>query len=400
MGRNVGHIVIHGVTWDGCDQGIEIDSFVNVHITECNFEHILSLYSALTLRGHGSVCINNSMFNNIAIRGVYLNVDSDDISAVPSITVYNSTFNNTTLVIIINDNNKNIHTNTGIFGNFTNEHGVFRFWLHGLHFNLTITDCFNNLYGPAQVFICCDSCNEKYEYIVDSSHNNVTMISNDTVVSCSISEGDTLKLVANANDINANGISVSTKIISSNELAQNCDDIAHVRVVDYYNGTQWPIQCLPLSCNLSSDGYLPEGIDCSEDYGYYYVTPGYWYSNGFTNCTDHCPQGHCNSEFDLYYSIESATYFGDSYPTSNDQCIAHWTGLACGECGENNYIIHDSTSCVPSSKCYLKSSNGLILFFFISLLYWIMVISLIFVLLHFKFDITVDHAYGIISVLL
>ena len=32
VGRNVGHIVIHGVTWDGCDQGIEIDGFVNVHI--------------------------------------------------------------------------------------------------------------------------------------------------------------------------------------------------------------------------------------------------------------------------------------------------------------------------------------------------------------------------------
>ena len=50
MGRNVGHFVIHGVTWDGCDQGIEIDSFVNVQITQCKFQHILPINSTLTLR--------------------------------------------------------------------------------------------------------------------------------------------------------------------------------------------------------------------------------------------------------------------------------------------------------------------------------------------------------------
>ena len=54
------------------------------------------------------MCINNtcSVFNNIANSSVHLNVDGDDISAVPSITVYNSTLNNATLVIIINDDNK------------------------------------------------------------------------------------------------------------------------------------------------------------------------------------------------------------------------------------------------------------------------------------------------------
>ena len=398
VGRNFGHIVIHAVTWDGCDQGIEIDGFVNVHIIQCDFLHILSPNSALTLRGHGSVCINNSVFNNIANRGVYLSVDSDDISAVPSITVYNSTLNNATFTIIINDIKK-INTNTE---NFSNEHGVFIFWLHELHFNFTIIDCFNNLCGPAQVYICCDSCDERYEYIVDSFHNNVTMISNDTVVSCPISEGDAIKLVATVNDINANGISVSTKIdiiISPTELAQNCDDIAHVWVQNASNGT---LQCLPLSCNLSSFeslNWLPVGMDCcgSKDYRLIPITPGYWYCNGFRNYTDLCPQGHCNSDFDLYNRIESANATDASYPTSDDQCIANWTGLACGECAGDNFIRHDSTSCISSDKCFLNSQGlQLALFFFISLLYWIMVISLIFVLLHFKFDITVGYAYGLL----
>ena len=71
-------------------------------------------------------------------------------------------------------------------GNFTNDpYTKFHFWLHDLHFDLTITDCFNNLYGPAQVFICFEdyynnSCGDKYEYMVDSIHNNIIMVSNDT----------------------------------------------------------------------------------------------------------------------------------------------------------------------------------------------------------------------------
>ena len=87
MGRNVGHFVIHGVTWDGCDQGIEIDSFVNVQISQCKFQHILPINSTLTLRGRGSECINNSLFYNIGNRDPYLNVDSHDTSVLSFFTV-------------------------------------------------------------------------------------------------------------------------------------------------------------------------------------------------------------------------------------------------------------------------------------------------------------------------
>ena len=624
VGRNVGHIVIHGVTWNGCDQGIEIDGFLNVNIIQCNF---LSLNSALTLRGHGMACINNSVFNNTGNRGVYLDTDSNYISTVVPyyVTIYNSTFYNATLTVVAVDyfyanvsyitikecsfsdntyyslhckgtdylmpkisiflstftynqvsavkaeycniivqnncsffnnykcaidisystinmtgpllfynNNKHstihsyggaisllssnmsvnkglikfhnnvagyggaiyvckycsVHVNstdlefynnsarfyggvfyiesslcknkvcilyyynmlynagvhyadsntatlsgnfvyfyvydalhcdvpnyynisyknnkmfatqpysivglyeTKVFGNFINERNTFIFWLHDLHFNLTITDCFNNLHGPAQVFICCDSCNERYEYIVDSSLNNVTMISDDTVVSCSINEEDTIKLVAVANDFNSNGILVFTemdvKIISSNGLVGNCSNIGHVLVFNY---TLQIFQCLPLLCNLSSQGYLPKGIDCFED-NYFIIVPGYWFSNGFVHHTNQCPQSHCSNTFHLFNEI----FFHSNgiYPTSDDQCASHWTGLACGECGEDNFIIHDSTSCVPSSNCFLKQPYSLIIFFLVSLLYWIVVISLIFVLLNFKFNITAGYAYGIL----
>ena len=294
-----------------------------------------------------------------------------------------------------------------IFKNLTDVNDIFPFvWLHEfiIQFSLIITDCLNNLYGSAQVFICCDeySCDERYEYIVDSTHNNVTMISNDTITSCPISEVCTFQLVATANfNSNVVSIQIDIKISSSSTigLVGNCEkDIAHVK-------SDSPPTCYPLSCNLSEIGGLPEGIHCYDgvdDYFtggfvYFTATPGYWFSNGFTEYIDNCPQGHCSSTFDLYDSINIAYYSKDvPFPNSNNQCSAHWTGLACGECDKDNYIIHDSTSCIPSEKCTLKDSSGVILFFFASLLYWIIVISLIFVLLHFKIDITAGYAYGII----
>ena len=290
------------------------------------------------------------------------------------------------------------------FKNLTDVNDIFPFvWLHEfiLQFSLIITDCLNNLYGPAQVFICCDeySCDERYEYIVDSTHNNVTMISNDTITSCPISEACTFQLVATAN-VNSNVVSIQIDIkISSSSVigrVENCEkDIAHV--IDLFVN-DYPPTCYPLSCNLSDTGILPEGIDCDDDSDhytdYFTVKPGYWFGNGFTEYVDNCPQGHCSSTFDLYNSINNAYY--SKFPNSNNQCSPHWTGLACGECDKDNYIIHDSTSCVPSEKCTLKDSSAVILFVFASLLYWIIVTSSIFVLLHFKCDITAGHAYGII----
>ena len=281
------------------------------------------------------------------------------------------------------------HVIMEIFKNSTDVYEVSSFvWLHEfiLQFSHIITDCVNNLYGPAQVFTCCDdySCDESYEHIVDSTHNNITMISNNTVTSSPNGEVCTFQIVATAN-VNSTLVSTQTDVkLLSSKSKDNCDrDIARV----YYG-------CFPLSCNLSSRlhtrYFLPEGINCYGS-GYFFVTPGYWYGNGFTEYVRNCPQGHCDSTFNLYARIHDLPL-----PNSNDQCSANWIGIACGKCVNDSYIIHGSTSCVPLNECTLENSPGVILFFFISLLYWIIVISLIFVLLHFKFDITAGYAYGIL----
>ena len=107
--------------------------------------------------------------------------------------------------------------------------------------------------------------NEIYEYIVDSSHNNVTMISDDSVVGCTIDESYTFQLFALVNDYNKNNTSSYTKIdvsiLSSNELVSNCRDIGHV-LIGQCNGS---LTCSLLSCNPKSSDLLPEGIYCSEN---------------------------------------------------------------------------------------------------------------------------------------
>ena len=66
------------------------------------------------------------------------------------------------------------------------------------------------------------------------------------------------------------------------------------------------------------------------------------------------------------------------------------------KCDKENYIVHDSTHCVASDNCHLKSPFSLIFFTFTSLVHWIIVVSLIFVLLHFRLDITAGYAYGML----
>ena len=290
-----------------------------------------------------------------------------------------------------------------ILKNITDVYDVSPFaWLHEftLQFSHIITDCVDNLYGPAQAFRCCDesSCDERYEYIVDSTHNNITMISNDMVASCPFGEVCTFRVVATVN-VNSSLVlrQIDIRISWSSRFMDSCDkDIAHL--LGFVNHSQ---ECLSLSCNLNDTTmyiFFPKGINCDDSESYFSVTPGYWYSNGFSVYVVNCPQGHCNSTFDLQSSIYDSNKDHDHvpFPKSNSQCSIYWTGLTCGECVNDSYIIHDSTSCVPSKRCTLKDSISVIFFFFISLFYWIIVISFIFVLLHFKFDITAGYAYGII----
>ena len=88
-----------------------------------------------------------------------------------------------------------------------------------------------------------------------------------------------------------------------------------------------------------------------------------------------------------------------TFPDRDEQCNPHWRGLACGECNYSaGYAIkYDTTECVPVDECFTTSiTYSLLILFGVSFLYWNVIISVIFVLLHFKFDITAGYAYGLL----
>ena len=160
-------------------------------------------------------------------------------------------------------------------------------------------------------------------------------------------------------------------------------DIGHFKL----NG-----ECLAISCNnLLQAPNFPPGLACPN--GYMTATPSYWYSNGFTHYFTSCPVDNCN----LAHWYEKI--LPEPFPDSHLQCKQNWKGTACGECNDGKHFIkYDTTKCVSGKDdCSIKSSKySLLILFGISFLYWIVMISFIFILLHFRFDIKAGYAYGII----
>ena len=251
--------------------------------------------------------------------------------------------------------------------------GFLRFWLHDLHLAVTIADSFGNPMGPLNAsFWCCGDLT-LYNCTIDSHWNSFTVTSNNTIIECPSSDILTCNIIYKQL-LGSPDIYVTVRNLQCNS------DIVHA--IKPHSG--W---CLPI-CNT----YLSSQKGCvKKDF-----LPGYWYDNGFRRFSTSCPIGHCNPEFysNLKYLISIM-----KFPNRNIQCKDHWGGVVCGACNysDNYAIIYDTTKCVDEEKCLTTSVTGsLLILFGVSFLYWIIIISIIFVLLHFKFDITAGYAYGLL----
>ena len=243
------------------------------------------------------------------------------------------------------------------------------FWSHDLHLSV-FTDC----PGSAS-FKCCDSTDGKtYNCTIDE---NFKVTSKNSVIECMNYNTITCSVFANGSN--------KKVYVTVQRFGHVCDDIAHANI---FFGVCLPI-CSPY--NSYEARMLPSNTcyDLS-------IYPGYWYDNGFENLVASCPIGHCNKSFDLEDILYAETAI---FPDRDVQCNAHWVGLACGECNYSaGYAIkYDTTECVPVDECLTTSvTYSLLILFGVSFLYWIVVISFIFVLLHFKFDVTAGYAYGLL----
>ena len=117
------------------------------------------------------------------------------------------------------------------------------------------------------------------------------------------------------------------------------------------------------------------------------IRNGYWFGTINEQPTvTVCPTNYCN--FD---NCEATTGTCDLYPLRDNQCRAHRSGAACGNCEEGYTLSFDSIDCISMDSCNVGQT---VLVITMSFLYWIAVIAVVFGMMYFK--IKIGYLYGII----
>ena len=116
------------------------------------------------------------------------------------------------------------------------------------------------------------------------------------------------------------------------------------------------------------------------------IRNGYWFGTINEQPTvTVCPINYCN--FD---NCEATTGICDLYPVRDNQCRAHKSGAACGNCEEGYTLSFDSIECISIDSCNVGQT---VLVITMSFLYWIVVNAVVFGMMYFK--IKIGYLYGI-----
>ena len=105
--------------------------------------------------------------------------------------------------------------------------------------------------------------------------------------------------------------------------------------------------------------------------------------------TSLCPNHYC--EF-TDRKQTSEDYF-ELPNTINAQCNDHRVGRACGECTSGYTLSYDSTDCISVDHC---GTGWTVLVITLTCLYWIVMAALVFSLMFFRFQISLEYLYGLI----
>ena len=117
------------------------------------------------------------------------------------------------------------------------------------------------------------------------------------------------------------------------------------------------------------------------------IKKGYWFGNVTgKSTTTHCPDNYCN-----FTCCEITNGIYHLSPVRANQCRPHRSGTACGNCEEGYTLSFDAPECVEIIKCTIGQT---VLVTVLSLLYWIIIVIVMFVMTYFK--LTVGSLYAII----
>ena len=127
------------------------------------------------------------------------------------------------------------------------------------------------------------------------------------------------------------------------------------------------------------------------------IKRGYWFGsvNGKSTVAS-CPNDYCN-----FTCCEITNGIYHLFPVRANQCRAHRSGTACGNCEKGYTLSFDSPQCIEINNCTIGQT---VLVTVLSLLYWIAVTVTVFVMMHFKVAIgslyAIMYYYSVVDILL
>ena len=139
--------------------------------------------------------------------------------------------------------------------------------------------------------------------------------------------------------------------------------------------------------------YHQDIVECYDDYNE--IKRGYWFgavTDPSKSTVSLCPSRYC---YFGKHRKETRQGYCLLPSTSDNQCHSHRTGVACGECKPGYTLAYDFPDCINTDKC---SAGMTVLVIVLTILYWIAIVAVVFILMHFscKFQISSGYAYGII----
>ena len=127
------------------------------------------------------------------------------------------------------------------------------------------------------------------------------------------------------------------------------------------------------------------------------IKRGYWFGSVTGKPTvTFCPISYCN-----FTCCETSNGYYHLSPVRVNQCTSHRSGTACGNCEEGYTLSFDSVECINMNEC---STGKTILVCALILLYWIVIITSVFLMMHFKIGIgylyAITYYYSVVDLLL
>ena len=127
------------------------------------------------------------------------------------------------------------------------------------------------------------------------------------------------------------------------------------------------------------------------------IKRGYWFGNVAGKPTvTFCPINYCN-----FTCCETSNGYYQLSPVRDNQCGSHRSGTACGSCKEDYTLSFDSAECVHVKNCTIGMT---MLVLALTMLYWITIFVVVFLMMHFKLNIgnlyAITYYYSVVDLLL